>query len=210
MKAKILNVEQGSAEWFNARLGRVTASRFADVISKGRGTSESQTRRTYMLKLIAERITGELMPGVSNEHTARGHEHEPIARAAYEFATGNDVMQAGIFVCDERNAGFSPDGLVGADGIIEIKSKLPHLHLDCLLRDEVPSAHMAQIQGGLWLSERQWCDFISYCPGLPLFVKRVQRDEEMIERIKSNVEEFNYDMDNAESQIRAMMDGQNE
>lgn len=206
MSAYILNVEQGQSDWFAARLGIVTASHFKDVISKGRGKSESQTRRTYMMKLLAERITGEVQPGHYNEHMLRGHEDEPKARDTYEFLSGNKVRQVGIIVDKTLRAGFSPDGLVGEDGCIEIKSKMAHLHIDCILKDEVPVEHMAQIQGGLLVSGRKWCDFVSYCraPELDLFIKRVERDEEAISKIRDAIVEFNKQIDAFEKKIREM------
>jgi hypothetical protein len=122
--ARIINVEQGTAEWFQARLGIPTASKFKDVMSKGRkkGT-HGAARRTYMLQLLAERLSGQVAPHWTNEHTVRGHEDEPKARDAYQFESGAEVNQVGFVIDDEIGAGFSPDGLVGSDGIIEIKSK---------------------------------------------------------------------------------------
>jgi len=206
MTIQILNMEQGTSEWFAARLGLPTASCFADVISQGRGGAESARRRTYMLKILAERITGELPVNWTNEHMERGHEDEPKARSAYEFVTSNEVQEVGFIINDELGAGFSPDGLVGDDGIIEIKSKLPHLHLDCLLKDKVPAEHMPQIQGGLLVSGREWCDFISYTRGrnLPLFVKRVERDEDKIAKMREAIGAFNDDLLMLESAIRGM------
>lgn len=204
MTLKIHNFEQGTNEWFAARLGIPTASRFADVISKGRGTAPSKTRRTYMMKLLAERITGNLQQNHTNEHTARGHEHEDPAREAYMWQTDNHVEQVGFIVDYELGAGYSPDGLVDDDGLIEIKSKLPHLHLDVLLGGEVPKEHIAQIQGGLLVSKRNWCDFVSYCPDLPLFVKTVHRDEKMIERLRAGLVSFNEELQQAADMVAAL------
>ena len=206
MTIKILNMEQGTPEWFQVRLGLPTASCFADIISKGRGGAESARRRTYMLKILAERITGELPHNWQKEHTERGHEDEPKARSAYEFVTGNKVQEVGFILNDELNAGFSPDGLVEENGTIEIKSKLPHLHIDCLLQDKVPAEHVPQIQGGLLVSGREWCDYIGYSRGrnLPLFVKRVERDRLAIKKIKNSLANFNDDLAVLEKTIREM------
>lgn len=206
MTIKTLNMEQGAPEWFQVRLGLPTASCFADIISRGKGGVMSARRRTYMLKILAERITQELPQNWSNEHTERGHEDEPKARSAYEFVTGNKVQEVGFILNTDLNAGFSPDGLVGDNGTIEIKSKLPHLHIDCLLKDKVPAEHVAQIQGGLLVSGREWCDFISYTRGrnLPLFVKRVERDEKKITQIKDAIELFNIEIAVIEKTIKEM------
>ena len=208
MTIQILNMEQGSAEWFAARLGIPTASCFADVISKGKGGAESARRRTYMLKILAERITKELPENYNNEHMQRGHEDEPEARNAYRFITGNKVQEVGFIIDNVLKAGFSPDGLVEDEGIIEIKSKLPHLHLDCLLKDKMPAEHVAQVQGGLLVSGRQWCDYIGYTRGrnLPLFVKRVERDEKMITKIRDAIKVFNSDLLTLESTVKEMRD----
>jgi predicted phage-related endonuclease len=159
-----------------------------------------------MLKILAERITGELPQNWSNEHTERGHEDEPKARSAYEFVTGNKVQEVGFIIDDVLRAGYSPDGLVGDKGTIEIKSKLPHLHLDCLLKDKMPAEHVAQVQGGLLVSGREWCDFISYSRGrnLPLFIKRIERDEAMIAKIKEAIIAFHADLGVYETAIKEM------
>jgi len=182
------DVEQGTPEWLAVRAGLPTASMYATVMAKGEGKS----RRTYMLKLAGERLTGEPMDSYSNHHMERGHEHEPIAREAYGFL--RDVTPEQVGFIRAGDTGASPDSLVGEDGLLEIKSKLAHLHLDVLLRDEVPSEHSAQVQGQLWVAEREWCDFVSYCPKLPLFVKRVYRDEPTIKKIAVAVDQFNEEL----------------
>lgn len=204
MAIEFLNVEQNTIAWHQARLGLVTASCFADVISKNKNGSASQRRKTYMMKLLAERITERIQDNFTTEHTKRGHEDEPKARDAYKFEMGFDVVEVGFVKNAELMTGYSPDGLVGEDGAIEIKSKLPHLHLDVLLKDKVPAEHIAQIQGGLWVSGREWCDFISYSYGLPLFIKRVNRDEKKIKEIADATEIFNAELSVLEQKIRAM------
>lgn len=185
--------EQCSDEWFALRCGCVTASEFATVMAKGRGSSPSKTRRTYMLKLIGEKLTGDPTDYYSNFHMERGKELEPEARMLYTLQTGNEVQQIG-FVKAGDEIGYSPDGLVGNDGLIEIKTKLPHLQIEVLLADEVPPEHMAQIQGGLWVTEREWLDFVSYWPKLPMFTKRVYRDEKYIANLTAEINRFLSEM----------------
>lgn len=192
---QIIDVEQGSEEWRKARLGVVTASCFSQLMAKGEG----KTRRTYMMKLIGERLTGELSEQFSNVHTERGTVMEPQARALYELEKDVQIMPCGFM--KRGDVGYSPDGLIGEDGLIEIKSKLPHLHLELMLKDEAPSEHMAQMQGGLWISEREFCDFVSYWPGLPLFVKRVYRDEKYIKQVSDAVDAFLTEMQQTIDQI---------
>src|SRR6185369_16291184 len=122
----------------------------------------------------------------------RGHDQEPAARELYAFQTDLEPQAVGFI--KNGSVGCSPDSIVGDKGMVEIKTKLAHLHLDVLLGDVVPNEHMAQIQGQLWVAEREWCDFVSYCPKLPLFVKRVHRDEAFIERIAKAVDLFEREL----------------
>lgn len=193
MSIQIIQCEQGSDEWRQARLGIPTASEFDTVQAKGRGGGESVTRRKYMLTLIGERLTGEIAPeGYSNAHMERGKVMEAEARAAYAFLADVEPQQVG-FVRNEL-AGASPDSLVGDVGLLEIKTKLPHLHLDVLQQDRLPPEHVAQVQGQLWVSGREWCDFVSYWPKLRPFVKRVYRDETYIANLKIAVQDFTAEM----------------
>lgn len=190
---EVFDMPQGSDEWHQARLGIVTASEFATVMREGRTKgSPSVTRREYMLKLMGERLTGDPMYRWKNDHMERGHEQEPDARNLYAFQTDLEPKPIGFI----RNGykGCSPDSLIDDNGMVEIKTKLAHLHLDVLLGDAVPTEHVAQIQGQLWVAEREWCDFVSYCPKLPLFVKRVHRDEQFIERLAKAVDLFEREL----------------
>jgi len=186
---EIIDCEQNSPEWHACRLGIPTASRFATVMAKGEG----KTRREYMLKLLGERLTGEPAENFSNAHTERGHEMEAEARDLYQFMKDVECTRVGFIRNGDK--GCSPDSLVDAKGGVEIKSKLPHLQLDVLLRDRVPPEHIPQCQGFLWVAEREWVDFVSYWPKLPLFVKRVYRDEEYIKNLASEVKAFNAELD---------------
>jgi hypothetical protein len=189
---EIFNMPQGSEEWFAVRRGIVTASEFATVLAQGRGGGDSKTRRTYMLKLMGERLTGDPMYHYQNDHMERGHVQEPDARNMYAFVS--DVEPKPVGFIRNGSVGCSPDSLIGDDGMLEIKTKLAHLQLDVLLGGTVPTEHVAQIQGQLWVAEREWCDFVSYCPKLPLFTQRVSRDEEFIARLKKAVDLFEREM----------------
>ncbi len=196
---KIYNCEQGTEEWFQARAGIPTASMFATMMAKGEG----KTRRSYMLKLAGEVMTGEVIESFSNEHTERGHEFEPEARELYIIQSELDVSEVG-FIRADYNAGASPDSLVGDAGLLEIKTKLPHLQLDVLLSKKVPSHHMKQIQGQILISEREWCDFVSYWPGLPMYIERVYRDQRMCDEIRLAINEFNAELNEIIEKIGGM------
>jgi hypothetical protein len=180
--------EQGTPEWHACRLGIPTASRFATVMAKGEG----KTRREYMLKLLGERLTGEPAESYSNAHMERGRDMEAEARDMYEFMQDVECKRVGFVRNGDKGA--SPDSLVGDVGGCEIKTKLPHLQLDVLLRDRLPPEHVAQCQGFLWVAEREWVDFVSYWPKLPLFVKRVHRDEAYIKNLAAEVAAFNGEL----------------
>ena len=189
---QIFDCEQGSPEWFACRMGIPTASQFGTVMASGRGGGESKTRRTYMLKLAGEILTGEPMESFSNSHTDRGHEMEPQARSFYAMQRDVDPELIGFIRSGDKGA--SPDGMIGADGMLEIKTKLPHLLLDVIMRGEFPSDHRAQCQGQLWVAEREWVDLICYWPKMPSFIIRAYRDEEYIKQISDAVDQFNEEL----------------
>jgi hypothetical protein len=202
---EIFNFEQGTPEWHLARGAMPTASRFKDVMAKGEG----KTRSKYMRQLIGQRMTGEAPEGFSNAHTDRGNEMEPEARAAYAFMHDVEPVQVG-FVCNRDllpigPVGCSPDSLVGDVGALEIKTRLPDLQIELLIADKVPSEHVAQIQGCLWVCDREWCDFVSYWPKLPMFTKRVYRDSAYIVKLSQEVKDFYEEMLELEHKLRAMM-----
>lgn len=186
----ITSVEQGSAEWLALRLGIATCSELECLLVNGKGPEGfGAAAITYMDTLIGERITGEAAdPFTGNRHTERGHELEIVARSLYEDRFDVKTSQAAIIL--NHGAGYSPDSLVGTNGLTEIKTKLPKFQVGVILANEVPKEHIAQCQGGLWISEREWIDFVSYWPGMPLFVKRMHRDEAMITKIAERVKTF--------------------
>lgn len=189
------DIEQNTDDWMAMRSSIPTASNFATVMASGKGGGESVTRRKYMLKLVAARIGGKLADAWGNAHTARGHEMEPEAIDTYAFVRDVDVSPGGFFTLDDGSAGCSPDGLVGNDGVTQVKTALPELHLEMLLADRLPPAHKPQVQGELWVAEREWSDFVCYWPGLPIFIHRVFRDEEYIRSIASAVRAFNEELE---------------
>jgi hypothetical protein len=205
MNRIVCDMEQGTPEWFAARLGRVTCSQLSTVMASGRGGGESKTRRKYMLQLIGEILTGEKAGSYSNGHMDRGHIMEIEARDLYQLTTGNEVNQVG-FVQLGDHVGGSPDGLVGDRGAIEIKSAEPHIHLETLLRGSVPTEHIPQCQGLLYVLDREWIDFISYWPSLPIFIKRVQRDSAVITKIRVAIDSFMEELVDITEQIKRIGD----
>lgn len=193
--------EQGTPEWHLARAGIPTASEFATVMAKGKGGGDSITRRKYMLTLLGERLTGEVVDSYSNAHMERGKAMEQEARDLYQFQTDNDPVQVGFIVDPELGAGASPDSLIGDDGLLEVKTKLPHLQLELLLSGGLPPEHKAQVQGQLWVTGRKWVDFVSYWPKLPLYRVRVERDEEYIKTIAAAVAAFNAELADLEKRF---------
>jgi hypothetical protein len=190
-----IECDQGSREWHLARAGMPTASEFSTIMAKGKGGGESVTRRKYMLTLIGERMTGEVVDGYSNHHMERGKVMEAEARDLYLFRTGAQSRLAGFFVNDEIHAGASPDSLIGDDGLLEVKTKLPSLQLDLLLTGGLPAEHKAQVQGQLLVTGRQWVDFVSYWPKLPAHIIRVERDEPYLATLRQAIADFNGEMD---------------
>ena len=185
---------QGSQEWFDARLGKVTASRLADVLSVVK-SGESASRKNYRVELICERLSGLKTESYTNIHMERGNELEPLARASYEAEKNVFVVETG-FVNHPTIAmsGASPDGLVWDDGLIEIKCPTVANHLDTYLSKKIPSKYYPQVQWQIACTNRKWCDFVSYCPAignnLSLFITRVNRDDKFIANAEKEVIKF--------------------
>lgn len=197
---EVFDFDQNTEAWFRARMGLPTASEFATVLASGKGGGDSKTRRTYMHKLAGEIITGQPMESYSNIHMERGKAMEDEARDMYAFITDAEPQRVG-FIRNGRK-GASPDSLVGADGMVEIKTKLPHLMVEVILRGEFPPEHVAQCQGQLWVAEREWIDIAVYWPGFPLFVKRATRDEAYIRRLSDAIAAFNSELDEIVDRVR--------
>lgn len=194
---QVFEMDQGGDEWFQARLGIPTASKFATVMAKGEG----KTRSEYMRKLAGEIITGEVTESFSSTHTERGKEMEDEARQTYAFINSVEPHLVGFL--RNGNKGASPDSLIGENGGLEIKTALPHIQIDRLERDRLPPEHKAQVQGNLWISEREWWDFVSYWPRLPMLCVRVYRDEEYIKTMSDEIDRFNDELAALVERIRA-------
>lgn len=196
MPIEIINVEQRSEEWYRARMGLPTASMFGVVMAQGRerGT-DSKGRASYMRKLAGEIITGIPMESYSNEDMERGREQEPEILARYCFENDVEVTPCGFIRNGKK--GCSPDGLVGADGMVQIKSAAPHVMIEILmdLVKGAPKKHLPQCQGELWVAERKWTDLvIGSSPKLPLAVFRLERDQQYINDIETSVHWFNREL----------------
>ena len=192
-------IEQRTEEWFAARLGKVTASKVADVIAKTK-TGYSASRENYMAQLICERMTGQKADSFTNAAMEWGTATEPLARAAYEAFKDVLVDEVGIIehpflpMC-----AASPDGLVSIDGMLEIKCPNTATHFDTLLTGKMPSKYMPQVQWQMACANRLWVDFVSFDPrapeGLQLFVTRIERDDKYILELESEVNKFLGELD---------------
>lgn len=198
---QIINCEQGTPDWYEARKGIPTTSEFECLVKKGVGGKPSATRRTYLLQLAGEVLTGELPENFTSIYTERGKRLESEARDLYVMLTDAEPEQVGFI----RNGpkGCSPDSLIGSDGMLEIKTKKPAVLIDALLADKFLEEHKAQCQGALWVAEREWIDLCCYWPGLPPVIHRATRDEAYIAELSRAVDEFNADLAEVIARVRA-------
>ena len=190
------DLEQGSDEWHDQRRGIVTASVVGRLLTSTGKVANNDTSRTLTAQLVAERITGWTDPVFVSDDMLRGHDDEPRAVAAYCDATEHAVEHVGFMVRDidggdyTYRIGYSPDGLVGDEGLIEVKSRRAKKQLQTILEDEVPLENFAQLQCGLLVSGRAWIDYVSYCGGMPLFIKRVHPSPDWFDAILAAVTAF--------------------
>jgi len=189
---QVFEMQQGNADWFAERIGSIGGSSIASVVAKGEG----KTRKNLMYRLAGEILSDVKYEGFKNEHMDRGIEQESDARKRYELVTGNEVVQVGLIKqTDHKHE--SPDGLVGEDGKIEIKCVIPSVHIETIISDRIPSCYIKQIQWGLFICERKWCDFISYSPlvkSIPMWIKRAHRDETLIKQLDEGADKFIKEM----------------
>lgn len=187
-------IVQLSSAWFAQRRGKVTASRVADVIATTK-SGWGASRTVYMAELIAERLTGVTVDRFRNEAMQWGVDKEPDAKAAYAFYRDAAVLPATFTVHPViADAGASPDGLIGEEGLLEIKCPQTNTHIDTLLSRCVPSKYITQMQFQMACTGRRWCDFASFDPRMPetmrLFVKRIERDEKEIAMLEKEITIF--------------------
>jgi hypothetical protein len=197
---EIIDCAQNDADWHQHRSGLITASQFKTVMANGKGGTESKTRSGYMRRLAAEIITGEPLESFTSQAMARGHVMEDEARRYYAFLHDIEPQQVG-FIRNGRK-GCSPDSLLGNDGLLEIKSQRGDLLIETLMKDQFPPEHVAQVQGQLWITEREHCDIMVFWPGMPTFVKRAGRDEVYIAKLSDAVDRFTDELDELVEKIR--------
>ncbi|MDT8419374.1 MAG: YqaJ viral recombinase family protein [Desulfuromonadales bacterium] len=202
-------IEQRTEEWFAARLGKVTASKINDVMARLKNGGEAATRKNYRVQLAVERLTGQKTETFTNGAMQWGIDQEPFAREAYEFIAGTAVEQVGFV--DHAHlpmAGCSPDGLIGSDGMCEIKCPNTATHVEWMLAGTIPAEHVNQMLFQMDCCRRQWCDFVSYDPRMPidlqLFVRRLHRDDAAIEKIRYEVISILDDVAQLVAQLEAI------
>jgi putative phage-type endonuclease len=197
---------QGSEAWFAARLGKVTASRIADVAARTK-TGYGASRASYMAELIVERLTRQTAPSYENDAMRWGTEQEPAARMAYSFMQDASVEEAGFvphpLIAD---TGASPDGLIGNLGLLELKCPTTATHIETLLSQKIPGKYISQMQWQMACTGRHWADFVSYDPRLPasmqLWVRRVDRDASLIGELEDEVRAFLKELEGKVYELR--------
>lgn len=201
---------QGSDEWFAVRLGKVTASRVSDVVTKTK-TGWGSSRANYMSELICERLTGQPAEKFTNDAMKWGTEHETEARDAYAWGTDTSVDLEGFIEHPSISmSGASPDGLIGLFGLVEIKCPNTATHIEMLLSGKIPEKYNIQMQWQLACSKRAWCDYVSYDPRLPismrLSIQRIWRNDAMIDELEKHVGTFLIELDAKLCTLRSAYD----
>lgn len=202
-----MDAKQGTAEWKQSRVGVVTASRFADVLTTIK-SGESAARYNYKAEIVAEKLTNLPTESFSTAAMQWGTDHEPEARVIYAAINNIEVGETGLIKHETLEAGASPDGLVGDDGLIEIKCPNTATHIQTLISGKHPKKYDAQMQGQMWITGRKWCDFVSYDPRLSdelaIFITRVERDDEFIAVMATSVEQFIKEVDEMIEKLGAL------
>lgn len=202
---QVIDVEQGSPEWFAARAGIPTASEFSTVMAKGKDGGASITRAKYLRQLAGEILTGEPAPeGYSNGFMERGKVLEDEARSLYAFMRDAEPQRVGFIRNGQKGA--SPDSLIGDRAGLEIKVAIPAVQIERLQRGTLPPEHVAQVQGSLLVTERDSWDFVSYCPKLPPLILTIGRDEAYIANLAKCIDAFNEELDALVNSIRTYQD----
>ena len=198
---EIIDVPQGDPEWFAARAGLPTASKFSRVMAKGKDGGTSLTRTAYLRQLAGEILTEEPAPeGYSNDFMARGHDLEDEARQLFAFMRDVEPLRVG-FIKNGR-MGCSPDSLIGETSGLEIKVAIPAVQIERIQRGTLPSEHVAQVQGSMLVTGRTTWNFVSYCPKLPPLILTIERDEAYIAQLAKAVDAFNEELDALVQSIR--------
>jgi len=205
-----MEVEQRTEEWFAARLGKVTASRVADLVGKTK-TGYSATRDNYMAQLVVERLTQTKAESYTNAAMQWGTDQEPFARAAYEAAQGVMVEEVGFVPHPSIEwAGASPDGLVGDNGLVEIKCPNTATMIETLLSQKVPGKYFIQMQFQLACTGRKWCDYVAFDSRMPakaqMFVRRVDRDDEYIAHLEEEIAKFLVEVESQVQKLNAIIE----
>ena len=188
MSVEIFNCEQGTDEWAALRAGVPTASEFSSILAKGEG----KTRAAYMRRLAAEIVTGEPLETFKSAAMERGHAQEDAARRAYALLEDVEPERVGFMF--NNGVGYSPDSLIGAAGLLEIKTQRADLLIETWKADRFPPEHVPQCQGGLWVAEREWIDLVIYAPRMPVFVRRAYRNADYIADLARAVEIFREEL----------------
>lgn len=195
-----VDCEQGTPEWHRARMGIPTASEFKTLLGIKKDAREKVTRQTYLRKLAGEIISGMPMESYQNDAMARGKAMEAEARNKYAFL--NDVEPQIVGFCRNGRKGASSDSLIGDVGVLEIKTRAPHILIELYEKDQFPPGDIAQSLGNLWVTEREWVDIACYWPNMPLFVKRLYWDPEYIADLNSAVNAANEEIDQIVDRVR--------
>lgn len=200
------NIQQNTPEWFEARLGKATASRFNDATAFLKSGAEAAARANYRAELVVERLTHESPNGFTSGPMQWGIDNEPLARVTFQLRSGLEVAECGFIEHPTLAAGASPDGLIGDDAILELKCPNTATHITTLQTKKLPNQYKAQVQGQLWITKRQRAYFASFDPRLPeearMVIVVVERDDAYIEQAEADVREFLGEVDQAEQFLR--------
>lgn len=196
------DIEQGSTAWHELHGSVPTASCFSKIITtKG---DRSKQRKDYMLQLAGTRVFGVFEDNYQSWHMERGLEREKEAKELYTLITGNELVDVGFcYHDDDLDRGCSPDGLINDDGVFELKSPMLKTHCKYILDGKLPTDYFCQVQGELYITGLKWAHFVSYFPGTPMFIVKVERDEKFISKLASELDLFVKDLESMCSSLRS-------